>query len=119
MHGNMQVATEPGTQLAQKAGLGARIGPLATPWPSCAGRAPSWTLFCVDAELPAKLSGWREEFLAGGEARLKHRAEAVEAEHTRWPKAVVADLATDKALLPEKIRHSGGRPPFGLVESKR
>lgn len=39
----------------------------------------------------AKLSQWRDEFLAGGEARLKHREEAVEDEDTRRLKSVVAD----------------------------
>ena len=66
----------------------------------------------------AKLSGWREEFLAGGEARLKHRAEAVEAEDTRRLKGVVADLATDKALLLEKIRHLEAGRPLGWWRSK-
>jgi transposase-like protein len=67
----------------------------------------------------AKLSQWREEFLAGGEARLKHREEAVEDEDTRRLKSVVADLATDKALLVEKIRHLEAGRPLGWWRSKR
>ena len=64
----------------------------------------------------AKLSQWRDDFVAGGEARLKHREVAVEGADTRRLKSVVADLATDKALLAEKIRHLEAGRPFGLVE---
>jgi transposase len=67
----------------------------------------------------AKLSQWRDEFLAGGEARLKHREEAVEDEDTRRLKSVVADLATDKALLVAKIRHLEAGRPLGWWRSKR
>lgn len=67
----------------------------------------------------AKLSQWRDDFLAGGEARLKHREEAVEDEDTRRLKGVVADLATDKALLLEKIRHLEASRPLGWWRSKR
>jgi transposase len=67
----------------------------------------------------AKLSQWREEFLAGGEARLKHREETIEDEDTRRLKSVVADLATDKALLVEKIRHLEAGRPLGWWRSKR
>lgn len=67
----------------------------------------------------AKLSQWRDEFLAGGEAHLKHREEAVEDEDTRRLKSVVADLATDKALLVEKIRHLEAGRPLGWWRSKR
>ena len=65
------------------------------------------------------LHRWRDEFLAGGEARLKHREEAVEDEDTRRLKSVVADLATDKALLVEKIRHLEAGRPLGWWRSKR
>ena len=67
----------------------------------------------------AKLSQWRDDFLAGGEARLKHREEVVESEDTRRLKGVVADLATDKALLLEKIRHLEANRPLGWWRSKR
>ena len=42
--------------------------------------------------------------MRGGEAWLKHREEAVDTENVRRLKGVVAELATDKALLEEKIR---------------
>ena len=67
----------------------------------------------------AKLSQWRGEFLAGGEARLKHRETAIEDEDTRRLKSVVADLATDKALLVEKIQHLEAGRPLGWWRSKR
>jgi Transposase len=67
----------------------------------------------------AKLSQWRDDVLAGGEARLKHRETAVEDEDTRRLKSVVADLATDKALLTEKIRHLEAGRPLGWWRSKR
>ena len=67
----------------------------------------------------AKLPQWRGEFLAGGEARLKHRETPIEDEDTRLLKSVVADLATDKALLVEKIRHLEAGRPVGWWRSKR
>ena len=67
----------------------------------------------------AKLSQWRDAFLAGGEARLKHRETAVEEEDTRRLKSVVADLATDKVLLVEKIRYLEAGCPLGSWRSKR
>jgi hypothetical protein len=67
----------------------------------------------------AKMSSWRDEFLAGGEAELKRREIAVESEELRRLKSVVADLATDKELLKEKIRHLEARGPLGWWRSKR
>ena len=60
----------------------------------------------------ATLSAWREDFLAGGEAGLKRRAVQLEDEDTRRLKSVVAELATDKELLKEKIRHLEGSGPL-------
>ena len=67
----------------------------------------------------AKLSQWRDDFVAGGEARLKDREVVVEGADTRRLKSVVADLATDKALLAEKIRHLEAGRPLGWWRSKR
>jgi hypothetical protein len=67
----------------------------------------------------AKISAWRDEFLAGGEAELKRREVAVESEDTRRLKSVVAELATDKELLKEKIRHLEASGPLGWWRSKR
>lgn len=67
----------------------------------------------------ARISAWRDEFLAGGEDRLKYREVAVEDEETRRLKSVVADLATEKDLLKEKIRHLEAGRPLGWWRSKR
>jgi hypothetical protein len=67
----------------------------------------------------AKISEWRDAFLAGGEAHLKAREVAVEDEETRRLKSAVADLATEKDLLKEKIRHLEASGPLGWWRSKR
>ena len=67
----------------------------------------------------AKLSPWRDDFVAGGEARLKHREVAVEDEDRRRLKSVAADLATDKALRAEKIRPLAAGRPVGWWRAKR
>ena len=61
----------------------------------------------------------RDEFLAGGAAELKRREVAAESEGLRRLKSVVADLATDKELLKEKIRHLEASGPLGWWRSKR
>ncbi len=67
----------------------------------------------------AKISEWRDAFLAGGEAHLKAREVAVDDEETRRLKSAVADLATEKDLLNEKIRHLEASGPLGWWRSKR
>ena len=67
----------------------------------------------------AKLSPWRDDFVAGGEARLTHREVVVEGADTRRLKSVVADLAPDKALRAEKIRPLEAGRPLGWWRSKR
>jgi transposase-like protein len=67
----------------------------------------------------ATLSTWRDEFLASGEAGLKRREVHVDDEETRRLKRVVADLATEKELLKEKIRHLEASGPLGWWRSKR
>ena len=67
----------------------------------------------------AKISEWRDAFLASGEAGLKRRDVVVVDEETRRLKNVVADLATDKELLKEKIRHLEASGPLGWWRSKR
>ena len=65
----------------------------------------------------AERSGWREAFLAAGEASLKSRpADAREAEIGRL-KEKVGDLTMANELLEAKIdRAAGDRPPFSLEE---
>lgn len=67
----------------------------------------------------ATLSAWRDDFLASGEAGLKRREVHVDDEETRRLKSVVADLATEKDLLKEKIRHLEASGPLGWWRSKR
>jgi hypothetical protein len=67
----------------------------------------------------AKISEWRDDFLASGEAGLKRRETHVDDEETRRLKSVVADLATEKDLLKEKIRHLEASGPLGWWRSKR
>jgi transposase-like protein len=67
----------------------------------------------------ATLSAWRDDFLASGEAGLKRREVQLEDEDTRRLKSVVAELATEKELLKEKIRHLEASGPLGWWRSKR
>jgi len=67
----------------------------------------------------AKLSAWRDEFLAGGEAHLKSRETYVDDEETQRLKRVVADQAVSNELLREKIRHLEASRPLGWWRSKR
>jgi hypothetical protein len=64
----------------------------------------------------AKISEWRDAFLAGGEAHLKSRDVVVDDEETRRLKNVVADLATEKRSPQKEDSPLGGQRPFGLVE---
>src|SRR2546422_9773049 len=57
------------------------------------------------------LSGWRDQFLDGGEANLRAREADVENEETQRLKSLVADLSMSNELLREKIhRMEAGRP---------
>lgn len=54
-----------------------------------------------------------------GQPHLKSRNVVVEDEETRRLKSVVADLATEKDLLKDKIRHLEAGRPLGWWRSKR
>ena len=58
----------------------------------------------------AKLSQWRGEFLAGGEARLKHRETAIEDEDTRRLKRA---LLHESELARTGAPGSSNRPGLG------
>ena len=59
----------------------------------------------------ATLSGWRDQFLDGGEANLRAREADVDNEETQRLKSLVADLSMSNELLREKIhRMEAGRP---------
>jgi hypothetical protein len=67
----------------------------------------------------AELSGWREAFLAGGEASLKSRpADARDAEIGRL-KEKVGDLTMANELLGAKIEHLEVRRPLARPRSRR
>ena len=56
-------------------------------------------------------SGWRDQFLAGGEGNLKTRETDVENEETQRLKCLVADLGMSNELLRENIhRMEAGHP---------
>ena len=67
----------------------------------------------------ATLSGWRDDFLASGEAGLKRREVQIDDEETERLKRVVAEQAVSNELLKEKIRHLEGSGPLGWWRSKR
>jgi hypothetical protein len=66
----------------------------------------------------ATISGWRDVFLAGGEAGLKSRETDVEDEEKQRLKSVVADLAMSTELLREKVRHLEQNRPLAPWKSK-
>jgi transposase len=67
----------------------------------------------------AELSGWREAFLAGGEASLKSRpADARDAEIGRL-KEKVGELTMANELLGAKIEHLEVRRPLARRRSRR
>ena len=67
----------------------------------------------------AKLSAWRDEFLAGGEAHLRSRETHVDDEETQRLKRVVTEQAVSQELLREKIRQLEAAGPLGWWRSKR
>ena len=67
----------------------------------------------------AELSGWRDAFLAGGEASLKSRpADARDAEIGRL-REKVGDLTMANELLGAKIEHLEVRRPLARRRSRR
>ena len=67
----------------------------------------------------AELSGWRDAFLAGGEASLKSRpADARDAEIGRL-KEKVGDLTMANELLAAKIQHLEAGRPLAYRRSRR
>lgn len=59
----------------------------------------------------AKLSAWRDDFLAAGETALKARAPDARDDENARLKAKLADVTMDNELLQEKIdRLEAGRP---------
>ena len=66
----------------------------------------------------ATISGWRDVFLAGGEAGLKSRETDATDEERQRLRSVVADLAMDNELLKAKIRQMEQNRPLAPWKSK-
>src|SRR5467141_3623864 len=66
----------------------------------------------------ATLSGWRDQFLDGGEANLRAREADVENEETQRLKSLVADLSMSNELLREKIHRMEAARPLAWRRSK-
>jgi hypothetical protein len=66
----------------------------------------------------ATLSGWREAFLAGGEANLKSRAVTAQDEEIQRLKAMIGELTMRNELLREKARQVEANLPLALRRSR-
>src|SRR3954462_8475850 len=67
----------------------------------------------------AELSGWRDQFLAGGEASLKSRPADPRAAGTGRRQAKVGDLTITAELLVAKIERLEGLRPLPRRRSRR
>ena len=66
----------------------------------------------------ATLTGWRDAFLAAGEAALTTRPATGEELESERLKARLGAALIERDLLDEKIAMPGGRPPFGPTEAQ-
>ena len=66
----------------------------------------------------ATLTGWRDRFLAGGEAGLKSREVEPDDEEKRRLKSVVANISVENELLREKIARLESNRPLAFWKSK-
>ena len=60
----------------------------------------------------ATLSGWRDDFLAGGQAALKSRPADDRDDEIARLRAKVGELTMDNELLRERARRAEGERPF-------
>ena len=67
----------------------------------------------------ARLSQWREQFLAGGRAALKNRRPDARDEEIARLKSKVGDLTMDNELLYEKIHHMEAKGPLAQRRSRK
>jgi transposase-like protein len=68
----------------------------------------------------ARLSGWRDDFLAGGEAQLKSRTSTARDRQVRELQRKLGELTMENELLREKARRLEERAPgFPWRRSKR
>ena len=100
-------------------GGGCRQGASRTPWCGCCEATDLELLSRELGVTAAELSGWRDAFLAGGEASLKSRpTDARDAEIGRL-KEKVGDLTMANELLGAKIEHLEVRRPLARRRSRR
>ena len=99
-----------------------RLGPIARKKPGPLGAMSDEDLELVSRELgvsAAELSGWRDRFLAGGEASLKSRpADARDAEIDRL-QAKVGELTMTTELLEAKIERLEVQRPLARRRPRR
>ncbi len=67
----------------------------------------------------AALSGWREQFLAGGESALHSRARDERDEQIVRLKSKVGEITMDNELLESKIERLENKLPLASRRSKR
>ena len=67
----------------------------------------------------AALSGWREQFLAGGESALHSRARDERDEQISRLKSKVGEITMDNELLESKIERLENKLPLASRRSKR
>ena len=67
----------------------------------------------------ARVSSWRNEFLAGGEANLMSRAMTPQDEEVGRLKALIGDLTMRLELSREKIRRMEAGVPLASRKSRR
>ena len=66
----------------------------------------------------ATLSGWRDQFLAGGRAALKSRQPDAQAEEIGRLQAKIGELTMDNEVLAEKVHRMEGNLPFRRRRSR-
>jgi hypothetical protein len=67
----------------------------------------------------ARLSGWRDDSLAGAEARLKSRAPSAQDDEVHRLKSLVGDLTMRLELSRDKIRRMEAGDPLASRRSRR
>ena len=63
------------------------------------------------------IAGWRDQFLAGGQAAVRTRPADERDEEIARLRAKVGEITTDNELLRERARRAGAHAPFGRRRS--
>lgn len=67
----------------------------------------------------AKLTEWKDSFLAGGQAALKARPRDGRDDEIQALRAKVGELTMENEVLQEGMRRAGGRTPFRPRKSSK